>query len=358
MPAPFRIATFNVENLFSRAKVLNLRDNEAIGDRLEKISQLQKLLEKPTYSAADKTKMLELYGELKLYIEIQADRGKFFNPAETKITASGASDWDGSIVFRRAKFSEQARLSTARVIKALKADVQCIIEAEDRKSLEQFDSDLLGNLFKYSMLIDGNDPRGIDVGVLSKIPFGTLRTHLFDRVGNSRVFSRDCLEIECKVPNGPTLHVLVNHLKSKGYGAQAENDARRKQQAIRVAEILAGYDLKNDYVIVAGDMNDTPDSAPLAPLVGVPDLYDVLALQFGGSLADRWTYWFSGAGQQIDFLLVSKPLKDRFVKAGVERRGIFKIEQKTGGAVTAFPEVTSATSAASDHGAVWADFNL
>ncbi len=42
------IATFKVKNLFSRAKVLNLKDNVAIGDRLDKIGRLQKLIEKTT----------------------------------------------------------------------------------------------------------------------------------------------------------------------------------------------------------------------------------------------------------------------------------------------------------------------
>ena len=40
-----RIASFNVENLFSRAKVLNFRSNTKIAETLALIGQLQDLLQ-------------------------------------------------------------------------------------------------------------------------------------------------------------------------------------------------------------------------------------------------------------------------------------------------------------------------
>ena len=54
----FRFASFNCENLFSRARALNLSD-PTVGDKvLAYIDELDKLLRKTTYSSADKTKML------------------------------------------------------------------------------------------------------------------------------------------------------------------------------------------------------------------------------------------------------------------------------------------------------------
>jgi hypothetical protein len=46
-----RIATFNLENLFRRAKVLNLRDSEKTTKLLDKIRQLASLLDEPAYTA-------------------------------------------------------------------------------------------------------------------------------------------------------------------------------------------------------------------------------------------------------------------------------------------------------------------
>ena len=69
MPQTIRIASFNSENLFSRAKVLNLPDDAAISAELEKIRELDSLLRKSTYDAATKKRIIVLYGELRELIE-------------------------------------------------------------------------------------------------------------------------------------------------------------------------------------------------------------------------------------------------------------------------------------------------
>jgi predicted extracellular nuclease len=185
---------------------------------------------------------------------------------------------------------------------------------------------------------------------------------MFDGAGNSRTFSRDCPEYEVLLPNGKSLFVLCNHLKSKGYGAQASSNERRKKQAQAIADILKSYNLASDWVIVAGDLNDTPKSDPLKPLMNVPNLFDVLDVQFPNQPKKCWTYHFQSF-EQIDYILVSKPLKSKFVQAGVERRGMYDLKNLTANAPgidpeTQFDKVTHWTNAASDHAAVWADFDL
>ncbi|MFN0243781.1 MAG: endonuclease/exonuclease/phosphatase family protein [Planctomycetota bacterium] len=356
MPTPLRIASFNVENLFTRAKILNLSDHSVVTDALAKVGELDALLRKPAYTPATKAKILAQYKQLSVYITVREDRDKLFDRAKSKVVASGAGDWDGAIEFKRAKFSEMARENTAQVLKKVNADIACIVEAEDRPSLWDFNRELLDSKkFPYAMLIDGNDQRGIDVGVLSKRAIRSIQTHIYDGPANSRTFSRDCLRVELEWTKTKSIHVLCNHFKSKS-GGDTATDARRKRQAERVAEILKDYDLKKDLVIVAGDLNDTPNRPPLQPLLGLANLFDVLALQFP-NVADRWTYHYK-KHEQIDYLLVSKPLRDAFVRAGVERRGIYQLSKLTNGAETEFSTVTKHTDAASDHGAVWAEFAL
>ncbi len=358
-----RVATFNTENLFSRVKVLNFKNN-ADGDRqLKKIAELQDLLEHPVY---DKVKIFALYNDLKTFIEIAEERGKLFKRKGFKIVAvkaNGANDWDGSIQFKREKFTETTRLNTAKVLKDLKADICCMVEVENREVLESFNSEMLGTRkFNYEMLIDGNDPRGIDVGLLSNYPIKNIRTHIFDKEkpkSKSRIFSRDCLEVELEFSKTKSIHILCNHFKSKGFSlSQSGSDARRKLQANRVKQILKeNYDLKKDWVFVMGDFNDTSNSKPLKELLAIPDLFDVLQLEFKNDMRKRWTYHYKSF-EQIDYILVSKPLKDVFIKAGVERQGIFDLEKLTKGAEKSYKTITSSSNAASDHGAVWADFNL
>jgi endonuclease/exonuclease/phosphatase family metal-dependent hydrolase len=364
-----RIASFNVENLFSRAKVLNFRDRSVGDGYLSKADELCRLLKKASYTAADKARILELYTskkELSGYVEVREDRGKLFARSGQKITgvkAGGAQGWDGTIEFKEAKFSEVTRENTARVIKDLRADVACIVEVENRDALRNFDAHLMDSRYKYEMLIDANDPRGIDVGLYSKHPVGRIRTHMFDKDAKGAIFSRDCLEVEVLLPGGRPLHMLCNHFKSRGYDAQGTADQKRKRQATRVAEILGTYDLTTDLVAVAGDLNDNPASAPLQPLLTVPDLYDVLELAFPNNPEKRWTYYYNRF-EQIDFLLVSKALKDQFDSAGVERSGIYELEKLTkasNGAVAIEKEyqtVKQWAEGASDHGAVWAQFDI
>ena len=52
-----RIAAFNVENLFDRIKAFNDEDPNTHKGVLDAHAELNKLFEKPAYSAADKTRM-------------------------------------------------------------------------------------------------------------------------------------------------------------------------------------------------------------------------------------------------------------------------------------------------------------
>jgi len=361
-----RIASFNVENLFGRAKVFNFKDH-SVGDKiLEKIDELRELLKKNKYTADDKKRILKLHKALKAYITVREDRGKLFKRrgwAVNGVKADGVDEWDGAIEFKQAKFSDEVRGNTAQVIKDVRAHVACIVEAENRPTLKSFDAHLLDYKYKYEMLIDANDPRGIDVGLYSEYPLGGVWTHMFDKVGTKTVFSRDCLEVEVFLPNDQSMYMLCNHFKSRGYDYDGTADKKRKHQAKRVAEILGEYDLTSDWVVVAGDLNDNPASAPLQPLLDVQNLFDVLELQFPNDPMKRWTYHYDKF-EQIDFILVSKPLKDRFSQAGVERRGIHNLKKLTtesGRLVDVeqqYDTVTSWANAASDHGAVWAEFEI
>ena len=362
-----RLSTFNCENLFSRPKVLNYADNEDARKPLNRLVKLDTLLARRTYSPRDKRRILELLAQLRPYIDLNELRGKLVGRQKLNgklrdtIKANGRADWVGGIVLKRDTLPSEAQHNTAEVIRAIDADIQCVIEVEDRLTLERFNDALLKGprAYPYNILIDGNDPRGIDVGLLSRFPFAAVNTHVFDtpsKASKSRIFSRDCLEVELTLSPTLPLFVLVNHFKSQGYGIPASCNARRKAQAKRVAAILRGYDLKKDFVVVAGDFNAEPQSATLAALLRTKNLTDVLAKQFADP-RERWTYRDKS---QLDYLLVSKPLADAMTDAGIERRGLFEAGKLTknlpSGQVRAFPSITSDSNDASDHAAVWAEF--
>lgn len=61
------------------------------------------------------------------------------------------------------------------------------------------------NYYEYAILIDGNDPRRIDVGLLNKYKIKSISTNIYEPYSNAEgtsassplrkyLFSRDCLE--------------------------------------------------------------------------------------------------------------------------------------------------------------------
>ncbi len=365
-----RIGTFNCENLFSRVRALNLDDKRDTATVLAQVGRLQAMLQKESY---DRAAILALYNELKEFIEIREDSGRFWQGQGNKaIAAEGRGDWKGGIAFRRADLRDSAREATAQVIRDTRAHILCLCEVEGNEILEDFNRQMLGrSRFDQHLLIDSpNDPRGIDVGLyLREAALGAIRTHVFDPVPGTtgkRVFSRDCLRVEVALAGVKRpVHVLLNHFKSKGGGStKAEGDARRLGQAKRVREILeTQYDLTKDWVVVLGDLNDTPDSAPLAPLFGMPKLHDAVAK--GVADADgRWTHYYGGEAKarrhsQLDHILVSEALVGRLASVEILRQGMTAVATgEARGGIAPYPIIKTARDAASDHAAVVATFRL
>lgn len=358
-----RVSTFNVENLFSRPTILNREDHDWVSARLADVAELTRLLQRKTY-APDADRIRELYLRLKEFITINirsSDVGRYILSAKGDLIATGADDWVGFVDLKRDRFSADQVRFTGQVIREVKADIQCLVEVESRQTLKLFNTDILKSHFKDQLVLEGNDPRGIDVALAARKDHKVVlaRTNAFARDADGIVFSRDCLEVELETPGTERVHVLVNHFKAKDRTPATSNEKRRRQAA-RVSQILQDrYDLAQDFVIVAGDLNDEPASDPLAPLRATPGLHDVFDL-VNRPADQRWTYYYGleKAFNTIDYLFVSEALRPRLKAAGIERRGMAGLAKLTNGAEVEFDGITSWRVAASDHGAVWADFAM
>jgi endonuclease/exonuclease/phosphatase family metal-dependent hydrolase len=205
-----------------------------------------------------------------------------------------------------------------------------------------------------------SNQRGIDVGLLTKpgYPIESMVSHVDDVENDFRVFSRDCPEFTVRVSRTACVVLLVNHLKSKGYGSKAESDARRKAQAKRVREI---YDLRRsqgiDMIAVIGDLNDTPDGDPLQPLLSEgSDLQDISAHSLFQSDGRPGTFGNGTKSDKIDYILLSPTLFERVTAGSVWRKGVWG-----GTHGTLFPhydEMEMPVHAVSDHAAIWAEIDL
>jgi endonuclease/exonuclease/phosphatase family metal-dependent hydrolase len=369
-----RLAVYNVENLFDRAKAMNL-DSWAEGRPvLERFAALNSLLGQITYSDADKEKIAELVIALGMeksdtgpFVILRRNRGGLLKRPKTggfEVIADGRADWVGSLELRDEPINEHSMRNTARVIVDLEADVLGVVEAESRPVLSAFNREILpaigGTPFRHVMAIDGNDERGIDVGLMARkgYPIGSMRSHVDDCTADGEtIFSRDCPEFEVTTPKGARLVVMVNHLKSKGYGNKDVSDAKRKVQATRVAEIYKDLiDQGIEYIAVIGDLNDTPESDPLKPLIdgtSLTDIFEHHAFDTGGYPG---TYGGSTAPNKIDYILLSPALYAKVEAGGVFRKAMWPgVRPKKW---ETYEELDRPEDAGSDHAALWVDLDI
>lgn len=383
-----RIAAFNVENLFDRAKALGDEDDEAHPDVLDRHAELNRLFELDTYSPSDKARMLELFDLLGMdrsdrgpFTLIRKIRGRIIRRPDNgpnEIVANGRDDWVGWCELKTAPVNERALLNTGRVIRDVAADILAVIEAESRPVLLAFQDMVVRELeeidavpvppnarYAHIALIDGNDTRGIDVGLATGpgFPIGLMRSHV-DLVENGRtVFSRDSPEFQVTTPSGKTLWILPQHFKSKfGGNNQASRDKRLAQ-----ARAVAGFyqrlrDEGAENIVVLGDFNDTPDSAELAPLVADTDLRDVsehpafTEFQYRASSGGRGigTYGTGRDTLKIDYLMLSPALWDRVERGGIFRKGAWTASDRW----DMYDRLEREVHAASDHHAIWVDLDI
>ncbi|MGR4879963.1 endonuclease/exonuclease/phosphatase family protein [Streptomyces sp. LARHCF249] len=167
----------------------------------------------------------------------------------------------------------------ARRIIGMDLDVLAVQEVEDIDTLRFFVARRLRKAYPFLSLIEGNDPRLIDLAVLSKFPMGAVTSWQHTphpELPGERVFSRDLLEVEILDPRDPDRHLLTvfnNHLKSQFVDhrqdpvqGKIDNDHLRTLQAEAIARILAARTRPDGRFVLLGDMNDTPEAPTLAAL--------------------------------------------------------------------------------------------
>jgi len=368
-----KVASYNVENLFARPKAMNLGSWSEGKPVLELYQSLNSLLQKPVYTSSDKVKILDRLKKTGLddsdtgeFVVLRQNRGRLIKRPRSgppQIVANGRGDWIGWIELRTEAVDEVATRNTAQVIRDVDADLVGVIEAEDRISLKRFNDNVLtavnGSPYGHIMLVDGNDDRGIDVGLLARerIEITAVRSHVDDKSNGQLIFSRDCPEFDLRLPSGFRLLLMANHLKSKGYGGQAASNAKRRLQAQRVRELYEERRAEGiDSIVVLGDFNDTPESEPLAPLLQTSDLKDVSEHAAYVSDGRAGTFGNGTASNKIDYILLSPTLFNRVQRAGVFRKGVWG--GKNGTLWEIYPEMNAPHHTASDHAALWVELDV
>jgi len=221
---------------------------------------------------------------------------------------------------------EKELIALGEAMRAINADVVALQEVETKEVLTQFRDKYIRDMgYREVVLIDANDPRGIDVALFSRYPVIDVKTHKdlrFPVPGQGEQgFSRDLLQVRIQGPNNYIFTAFVVHLKSK-HGAEAA-DAKRRAEAEQINRIVSEFQRQNprENVVVLGDFNDTVQAPTIAPVVNPQvsglGLYDIIHEEFG---MQPWvfTYHPQKYRSRIDYILLNQNMKNEYIPRSVQ----------------------------------------
>ena len=270
----------------------------------------------------------------------------------TQVTEFSAGDNIRFRTFKGKAVHGKADAATTQIstrVLFMNVDVLAVQEVENIEALQTFNREQLGGAYPYVVLVEGNDPRLIDVGVLSKLPIGRIVSHQTEpdpARAAERVFGRDLLQVDVlNLDRTKRLFTLFNtHLKSNyvdwrepnPVAAASDANERRKRQA-RAMSVIVERELRpNSRYVVVGDMNDDPDSEFMEPLTaGTLQLVDALTNvvetrpakpeSTGPQPGPRWTSRHKESGKPaehrlFDQIWVSPTLGNKVANATIDRR--------------------------------------
>ena len=314
------VGTFNLNNLFSR---FNFRE------------EVTALPEQPP---------IEFTSTFELPETVSVIEAADLDPLERAPALREYRTYKGKLV--KGKDPKDTQRVAERILE-MDADVLALQEVEDVATLRNFVREYLDSAYRHIVLIEGNDPRLIDVALVSRLPLGQAASwqharHKSEPTGLP-IFGRDVLEVEVLAPGRAKrlFTVYVNHLKSKYtehrtgplHEQELEDAAkRRRMQAETLIEIVEKQQRPDGLYVVLGDMNDSPTSEPLVSFEVLVDGLKVVeerggAPDYGDSppATKSWTSRFKPSGEPpeydlLDQVWLSPELSKRQTGAFILRR--------------------------------------
>jgi endonuclease/exonuclease/phosphatase family metal-dependent hydrolase len=211
----------------------------------------------------------------------------------------------------------EARLdAVGAVLRRLDADAVLLQEVERLPLLRRLAS-RAG--YAEGRLLEGNDPRGIDVALLSRWPVASYQGRAAERDLDGRlVWPRDAVEAVV-VLVGARLTIIGTHLSSR---LSDPAGARRRLQAARLRDLADGA-LAADpgaLVVVGGDLNDDAEAPALAPLLSDGRWLDAIgaaAPGVAGGGAGSWTWSDGRLRASLDHLALPAAQRGRLLAAWI-----------------------------------------
>jgi len=156
---------------------------------------------------------------------------------------------------------------------------------------------LTGSPYKI-ILEEGADPRGIDVALIFRSDRFSYLSH--QAISGSKQFrTRYILYVKLLGPAADTLHLFVNHWKSR-YGGEKETRPKRMENATllrKVVDSLFALNTKTN-ILIMGDLNDEPDDESIIlglealPMGRKPEAGELYNLFYKSFKEGEGTLWY------------------------------------------------------------------
>jgi predicted extracellular nuclease len=227
----------------------------------------------------------------------------------------------------------------AEAIRSLDADVVSLQELETQASMDALSS-RLADLYPAAVFAETGAPGSVDVAVLGKGSLLETRKHRYEPMfrpdGSPTYFSREFLEVHLEL-DGRRVILFSAHFRSKAN----DDPGRRLEEAQKAHDIViaSAEEFPDAIVVLGGDLNDTPGSAPITALENGSLL---LRVAQDKPVAEQYTYEWNGQGEAIDHVFLAATSRGLYVP---------------GSAFTAH-DASGWGLAASDHAALIADFGV
>jgi len=199
----------------------------------------------------------------------------------------------------------------SRILIKINADIVGVCEIENINVL----SDLANKTsYPYYYLENGNDPRGINIAVLSKFPLVYIsnRNNIVPYNGNvNHRFGRDCPVAKLNI-KGKEIIFIFTHIKSKILSkgtSLKENDLKRDSEIFGVLDIIndlySSYANNGEnvpYLLIMGDFNTNRYERPLINL----EKSGLKILNYMYDENSIYTYIYNNKKEDIDYFIFNK----------------------------------------------------
>jgi len=214
------------------------------------------------------------------------------------------------------------RKDVADVIHSLGPDIAVLQEIENDNVLEhlRLELEMRGSDYPHALIIPTWDIR--EIAILSKVPIESSKTHQEEEFVAPGTFAptykytRDCLEAHFTY-NGRKLVILGVHFRSKFPPDDAQKRHAEAAQTRKIADGIAAANPEAG-ILILGDFNDVPGSAPYNAVIGAGATAYTNAAALALPESTRWTYEYMGMLELIDQQMANPVLAGMLDKASIK----------------------------------------